>query len=88
MLVSLDIGRLNRWNSERSISCNRKESLHTIFKKLQKDYGGLFSIKLGTSWVVVLNNIDVVKEALLRKQDQFSGRISAYTGEVKCFRKN
>ena len=60
----------------------RKELPHVVFKNLQNVYGDLFSVKLGTSWVVILSNIDIVKEALLRKQDQFSGRISAYTGEV------
>ncbi len=65
----------------------RKESPHVVFRKLQKEYGGLYAFKLGSAWFLVLSKIDVVKEALLHKQDQFSGRIRGYSGKVKMLLK-
>ena len=54
---------------------------YEILKDMAKKYGDVFSIKVATSWVIVLNSIDVVKDSLLRKQDQFSGRCPTYTSK-------
>ncbi|XP_072044006.1 cytochrome P450 1A1-like isoform X2 [Amphiura filiformis] len=47
---------------------------HVKFKEMTKKYGNVFSVKMGQRWTVVLNQIDVVRDALLRKQDEFAGR--------------
>ncbi|XP_072044030.1 steroid 17-alpha-hydroxylase/17,20 lyase-like isoform X2 [Amphiura filiformis] len=41
---------------------------------MTKKYGNIIAVKMGQRWTVVLNQIDVVKEALLRKPDEFAGR--------------
>ena len=58
-----------------------KRPPHVVFKELAREYGDVFSVKFASHWVVVLNNIDVVKEALLRKQDQFAGRPEVFSGK-------
>ncbi|XP_072044009.1 cytochrome P450 1A1-like [Amphiura filiformis] len=44
------------------------------FKEMSKKYGNVIAVKVGQRWMVVLNQIDVVKDALLRKPDAFAGR--------------
>ncbi|XP_072044008.1 steroid 17-alpha-hydroxylase/17,20 lyase-like [Amphiura filiformis] len=47
---------------------------HVKFEKMTQKYGNVFSVKIGQRWMVVLNQIDVVRDALLRKPDEFAGR--------------
>ncbi|XP_077869766.1 steroid 17-alpha-hydroxylase/17,20 lyase-like [Saccoglossus kowalevskii] len=49
------------------------------FMKLAKKYGDIFSIQLGSHKIVVLNNVQLVKEALVRKQNDFAGRPYVYS---------
>ncbi|XP_033122747.1 steroid 17-alpha-hydroxylase/17,20 lyase-like [Anneissia japonica] len=45
-----------------------------VMKKMSKTYGDIFSLKIGSFWAVVLNNYELVQEALLTKPNDFSGR--------------
>lgn len=40
--------------------------------KIGKKYGDIFSMKMGSYWFVVLNDFDIIKNAL--KDDIFTGR--------------
>lgn len=40
--------------------------------KIGKQYGDIFSLKMGTYWYVVLNDFDVIKTAL--KDENYNGR--------------
>lgn len=45
---------------------------HANIGKLGENFGNIFSIKMGSYWYVVLNDFDLIKNAL--KEDIFSGR--------------
>ena len=47
---------------------------HKNVTKLAQQYGKIFSLKLGSREVIILNDIDTVKEALLQKGSDFSSR--------------
>ncbi|XP_033743127.1 cytochrome P450 2H1-like [Pecten maximus] len=44
------------------------------FRKLRRTYGDVFSIRVGTQLLVVLNGYDVIKDALVKRADEFSDR--------------
>uniref|UniRef100_A0A914X050 unspecific monooxygenase n=1 Tax=Plectus sambesii TaxID=2011161 RepID=A0A914X050_9BILA len=46
---------------------------HLAFAKLSQKYGDIFQVQLGTQKVVVLNSLDVIKEAYI-KDASFAGR--------------
>nr|AQU14197.1 cytochrome P450 [Hormoscilla spongeliae GUM034] len=48
--------------------------LHIELHKLGKKYGSIFQLRVGGKKLVVLNNIETVKEALLKQQDSFNAR--------------
>ncbi|GAB6023740.1 Cytochrome P450 2 sub R member 1 [Chamberlinius hualienensis] len=48
--------------------------IHFTFTKLKKKFGGLFYLYFGSRLVLVLNDFEVIKEALLKHGDAFSGR--------------
>ncbi|XP_010612747.1 cytochrome P450 2A3 isoform X1 [Fukomys damarensis] len=48
--------------------------LYNSIMKISKHYGPVFTIHLGTRWIVVLCGYDAVKEALLDQAEDFSGR--------------
>lgn len=50
------------------------DSPHLALSKMAKDYGKVFSIRLGWRKAIVLNSQDVVKEALSKRAGHFSGR--------------
>ncbi|XP_077982770.1 steroid 17-alpha-hydroxylase/17,20 lyase-like [Glandiceps talaboti] len=50
-----------------------KDPMETL-DRYTKQYGDVFSMKLGKDRMVILNNIDLVKEALVLKQNEFAGR--------------
>lgn len=50
------------------------EEPHLSFDAMTKVFGPIFGIHIGTVPVLVLNNIKVIKEALARQKDIFSGR--------------
>ncbi|XP_070556484.1 cytochrome P450 1A1-like [Ptychodera flava] len=47
-----------------------------------KTYGNIFTLKIGMQWIVVLNNMELVREALVEKQDEFAGRPWMYSLDV------
>jgi len=50
------------------------DSPHLALSKMAKDYGSVFSIRLGCRNVIVLNRQCVIKEALSKKAGHFSSR--------------
>lgn len=55
------------------------KSPHKNVTSLAKHYGDVFSMKLGSRDVVLLNSVDVVKEALVKRASDFSGRPPLHT---------
>ncbi|XP_070567856.1 cytochrome P450 2U1-like [Ptychodera flava] len=51
------------------------ERPHKKFKEWSKVYGDVFSVRLGTELVVVLNSSRAIKEAFIKKSSMFSSRI-------------
>ena len=45
-----------------------------VFRNLSKKYGNLFSVKIGKWWVVVLNDVELVRDALHKKPIDFADR--------------
>ncbi|XP_077983162.1 steroid 17-alpha-hydroxylase/17,20 lyase-like [Glandiceps talaboti] len=46
----------------------------TPLTKYTKQYGDVYSLKIGGDRIIMLNEIEVVKEALVKKQNEFAGR--------------
>ena len=55
--------------------------LHKTLAKLAETYGGVFSINLLGQNIVVLNSNEAIYEALVLKDDDFSGRPPSSCGE-------
>ncbi|XP_078617917.1 steroid 17-alpha-hydroxylase/17,20 lyase-like [Branchiostoma floridae x Branchiostoma japonicum] len=55
---------------------------YLTFIDLAKKYGDVFSLKLGMTDVVVLNSLDAVKEALVKKSADFGGRPKTLTSDI------
>ncbi|XP_030835193.1 steroid 17-alpha-hydroxylase/17,20 lyase-like isoform X1 [Strongylocentrotus purpuratus] len=53
-----------------------------LFDKWSKVYGDVFSFRVGDRWVVVLNHQEVIKEAMLKYDVEFSGRPQFYSAEI------
>ena len=51
---------------------------HKNVTKLAQQYGKIFSMKLGSREVIIVNDIDTVKEALLQKGSDFSSRLAQF----------
>ena len=47
---------------------------YAAFSKLTREYGNVFSMKLGSSWCVVVNDTKTIKEVLITKGAHFDGR--------------
>ncbi|CAH1225024.1 CYP1A1 [Branchiostoma lanceolatum] len=55
---------------------------YLTFIDLAKTYGDVFSLKLGMTDVVVLNSLDAVKEAFVKKSADFGGRPKTLTNDI------
>ncbi|KAM3912774.1 steroid 17-alpha-hydroxylase/17,20 lyase [Leptodactylus fuscus] len=55
---------------------------HILFCNLQKKYGSLFSFKMGSHYVVVVNNYEDAREVLLKKGKTFAGRPRTVTTDI------
>ncbi|CAH1243936.1 CYP1A1 [Branchiostoma lanceolatum] len=55
---------------------------YLTFLELGKKYGDVFSLKLGMRDVVVLNSLEVIREALVKKGNDFAGRTHTATGDL------
>ncbi|XP_055958529.1 steroid 17-alpha-hydroxylase/17,20 lyase isoform X1 [Patella vulgata] len=56
-----------------------KENLGRVFHKISKKYGPVFTLYLGPYPAIVLNRIDVINEAILKKATHYSDRIARYS---------
>ena len=50
------------------------KTLVGAFREWRKEYGDIFSLSLGTNWVVVINGYETLKEAFVDRADVFSDR--------------
>jgi len=57
-------------------------SRHVDFMELEKRYGKVFRLYLGSKLVVVVSGGNALKEVLVTKSAEFAGRPSFYTAEV------
>ena len=55
----------------------RSRAPYLKFTEWSKKYGGVFSVRLGQSLFVILNDIPCIKEALHKHADDFSDRFQA-----------
>lgn len=55
---------------------------HLDFTRMADTYGDVFSIKIGTRLVVVLNRHKIIREALMKKAAVFAGRPDLYTFSI------
>nr|XP_006820408.1 PREDICTED: steroid 17-alpha-hydroxylase/17,20 lyase-like [Saccoglossus kowalevskii] len=55
---------------------------HIRWTQYAKKYGDVITIKIGTLNCVVLNSIEVINEALVKKQNDFAGRTSQYSTDL------
>ncbi|XP_039250888.2 cytochrome P450 2F2-like [Styela clava] len=60
------------------------EDQFITFKKLVEEYGSIFSIKIATKEVIVVNDYDLIKEALVKQYKIFSGRPKSRFFEELC----
>lgn len=52
----------------------RHGHMHVNFFKLQKKYGPIYSLRLGTTRMVIIGHYQLAREVLLKKGKEFSGR--------------
>ncbi|XP_052617551.1 cytochrome P450 1A2 [Peromyscus californicus insignis] len=52
---------------------------HLSLTKLSKQYGDVLQIRIGSTPVVVLSGLDTIRQALVRKGDDFKGRPDLYS---------
>ncbi|XP_053306375.1 steroid 17-alpha-hydroxylase/17,20 lyase [Spea bombifrons] len=55
---------------------------HILFCSLQKKYGSLYSFKMGSHYMVIVNNHEHAKEVLLKKGKTFAGRPRTVTTDI------
>ncbi|KAM9323786.1 steroid 17-alpha-hydroxylase/17,20 lyase [Gastrophryne carolinensis] len=55
---------------------------HLLFCSLQKKYGSLYSFKMGSHYVVIVNNHEDAREVLLKKGKTFAGRPRTVTTDI------
>ncbi|XP_022100317.1 cytochrome P450 1A1-like [Acanthaster planci] len=55
------------------------EPVYQIFLQLAEQYGRVFSLKLGSLWVIVLNDVEDIREALIKQPIAFAGRPPLYS---------
>ncbi|XP_070574475.1 steroid 17-alpha-hydroxylase/17,20 lyase-like [Ptychodera flava] len=61
-----------------SIGVLATDPIYKITDLAQK-YGDIYSLKVGRQRIIVLNNIELVREALVKKQKAFAGRPTVYS---------
>ncbi|MBN3297192.1 CP17A lyase, partial [Amia calva] len=55
---------------------------HMLFQQLQKKYGTIYSLMMGSHYVVIINNYQHAKEVLLKKGKTFAGRPKTVTTDI------
>ena len=58
------------------------DSRHVDLMAMEKQYGHVFRLYLGSQLVVVVSGANAVKEVLITKSAEFAGRPNFYTGEL------
>ena len=56
--------------------------LHVRLTNLAKKYGDVFQIQMGARSIVVLNHVNILKQALLKQGEDFAGRPGFYLMQV------
>ena len=64
------------------------ENPEVMFEKWSKEYGDVFSVKVGERWMVVLNGQEAIKEAVLKRGVEFAGRPDFYSRKFNYFEAN
>jgi hypothetical protein len=59
-----------------------KADPHLQFQKWAQEYGGIYSLMMGTKTIIVLSNERPVKDLLDRKSANYSARPDLYTGQT------
>jgi hypothetical protein len=54
------------------------KNLIEALRDIRKEYGDIYCLKLGYSWVLVINGLDNLKEALIKQGDMFSDRPNTF----------
>ncbi|KAK6171115.1 hypothetical protein SNE40_019372 [Patella caerulea] len=55
---------------------------HITFRKLRQKYGDIFKVQMGSFPAVVISGKELIKEALVKKGDDFSGRPNFYMNTI------
>ncbi len=55
---------------------------HLALKRLAETYGDVMTLRVGSKSVVVVNSIEVLREALTRKTHDFDGRADSFIGNL------
>lgn len=58
------------------------DSRHVDLMAMEKQYGHVFRVYLGSQLVIIVSGAEAVKEVLVTKSAEFAGRPKVYTGEV------
>ncbi|XP_068730118.1 steroid 17-alpha-hydroxylase/17,20 lyase-like [Montipora capricornis] len=58
------------------------DSRHIDLMKMEKQYGHVFRLYLGSQLVVIVSGEEAIKEVLVTRSGEFAGRPNVYTGEV------
>lgn len=58
------------------------DTRHLDLMAMEKIYGHVFRLYLGSQLVIVVSGQDAIKEVLVRKSAEFAGRPRFYTAEV------
>ncbi|XP_060698492.1 steroid 17-alpha-hydroxylase/17,20 lyase [Hemiscyllium ocellatum] len=95
VLLLLTRNAQDRWNAARFpkslpswpligslLSLRSDVPLHLMFQKLRKSYGSIFSLMMGSQYMVVINSYQYAKEVLLKKGKVFAGRPDMLTSNL------
>ncbi|XP_069130187.1 cytochrome P450 2B5-like [Argopecten irradians] len=56
----------------------RNRNILEVFRELRKQYGDVFSLKLGLNRMVVVNGSEALREAFVKRADEFSDRPASF----------